>query len=122
MKKILLTGAIVASIFSGCATITQDNTQGVTFASVPSGAKIYIDGQVKGVTPVTIQLDKGDAEKVKFEKEGYSSVEKELETSVDGWFFGNIIFGGLLGSSTDAVTGNMYEYTPNTYTIELKKK
>ena len=122
MKKILLIGALVASLFSGCATITQDNTQAVSFNSIPNGAKVYVDGQVKGITPVTLQLDKGDVKKVKFEKEGFLTSEKEISKSVDAWFFGNIIFGGLFGSTTDAVTGNMYEYTPNNYTVELKKK
>jgi hypothetical protein len=125
MKKIIKTGVailITTSIFTGCATITQDSAQPVTFNSIPEGAKVYVNGQLKGKTPMTIQIEKGDKNQFKLMKEGYSTIEKPLETEVDGWFWGNIIFGGVLGSTTDNMSGNMYEFTPNSYMIELKKK
>ena len=31
------------------------------------------------------------------------------------WFWGNVLFGGLIGSSTDAATGAMWKFAPNSY-------
>ena len=122
MKKQLLTLAILSTIFTGCATLTQDSVQPLTFTSMPEGALVYIDGALKGKTPVTIQVEKGEAKQLEFKKDGYSTVTQPLSKNVSGWFFGNILIGGLLGSTTDAASGNMYEYTPNNYNVELKKK
>ena len=37
----------------------------------------------------------------------------KLDSSLSGWYFGNIIFGGLIGMLiVDPVTGAMYNLTP----------
>ena len=45
--------------------------------------------------------------------DGYYPYEMQIQRTVDGWFFGNLIFGGLLGIVIDAVSGSMYQLTPN---------
>jgi hypothetical protein len=44
----------------------------------------------------------------------------ELETVVNGWFFGNIALGGLIGSTTDATTGSIHRYSPSQYMVTLE--
>ena len=43
----------------------------------------------------------------------------EFFTSMDGWFWGNIIIGGLFGSTTDAVSGAVNKYSPDQYFVTL---
>jgi hypothetical protein len=55
-----------------------------------------------------------------FEKEGYKPLTMPLATKMDGMFWGNIVLGGFLGSTTDSATGAMYEYSPSQYMVTLQ--
>ena len=47
---------------------------------------------------------------VKFEKPGYESRTVPVEFKLDGWYFGNILIGGLIGMLiVDPATGAMYK-------------
>lgn len=118
----------VASLFcagtmclTGCASIVSGRTQEVTFKSVPDGATVIINGREMGKTPFTYAIDRKADQTLTFQKEGYKTETLPLATRTNGWFFGNIIFGlyGLLSSTTDSVTGAVYEYSPTFYQITL---
>jgi hypothetical protein len=48
-----------------------------------------------------------------FELPGYSQAEIKLDSSVSGWYFGNLLLGGLIGMLiVDPLTGAMYNLTP----------
>jgi len=106
----------------GCASIIEGKTQAVTFNSEPSGAQVIINGMPMGVTPATITLKKNeyDNANVVFKKEGHQDQQANLNTKVTGWFWGNIISGGLLGSATDAISGAMWEYSPDRHFVTLR--
>ena len=115
-------GSLVAAIFfSGCASVMHGTRQPVTFSSQPSEAQVYLDGELKGVTPITIDLERGKYSSLTISKEGYATQNKAIGDKIDPIFWGNIIIGGVVGSSTDAGTGAMYQYDPNSYFIELQK-
>jgi PEGA domain len=105
----------------GCASIIEGRTQSITFNSEPSGAQIVINGVPMGVTPATITIKKSeyDNANVQFKKEGYQEQHASLHTKVTGWFWGNVISGGLLGSATDAISGAMWEYSPDKYFVTM---
>jgi len=44
-----------------------------------------------------------------------------LDTRMNGWFWGNIVIGGLFGSSTDGVSGAVYAYSPSQYLVTLEQ-
>jgi hypothetical protein len=123
---------LVSGIFlSSCASIIHGSNQTVDFTSQPSGATITIDGRKIGVTPKSIPLKRkgrlpgevsGKKEyQVKIEMDGYYPYEIKIKREVDGWFFGNLIFGGLLGIIIDAGTGNMYKLSPNQVVAQMGK-
>lgn len=114
---IVVTFLIVSA--QGCATIVSGKKQEMTFNSEPEGATVTVSGRVLGKTPMTLQLDKKTDQSVTFEKEGYKSQTMQLTTTIDGWFWGNIVIGGLFGSTTDAVTGAVHEYAPSQYYVTL---
>ena len=35
------------------------------------------------------------------------------------WFWGNILFGGVFGSTTDGLSGSVHEYSPSQFFITL---
>ncbi|WP_122859573.1 hypothetical protein, partial [Pseudomonas viridiflava] len=68
-----------------------------------------------GVTPDEVTLRAGagyfDGEKytVTYRKDGYTSSTQTLESGIDGWYWGNIVIGGLIGMLiVDPATGAMY--------------
>ena len=119
MKKIVYL-ALVISIFAvtGCASIMKGTSQVLTFTSEPEGATVIIDGKEFGKTPLDIKLKKNKYSNVMFKKEGYKSRSAIIEKQFDGIALINV-FWDL--STTDLITGAIFEYSPSQYYIELKK-
>jgi hypothetical protein len=115
-------GFIVGTAFlaSGCATIVGGGSkQQVTFNSEPADATVTVQGKVLGKTPLTVQVDRAKNMAVTVEKEGYKTFTTQLSTRLNGWFWGNIVIGGLLGSTTDGASGAIHEYSPDQYFVTL---
>jgi len=117
MKRFLM--IVIAIVLGGCATIIDGKNQSVTFDSEPKGATVILNGKTLGITPTTVQIEKVKGQDLKIEKEGFKVYETQLSTHLDSWFWGNILIGGVIGSTTDGITGAMYEYQPNQYYISL---
>lgn len=131
IKKNLIAIISIAFIVSGCASIFTGSTQQVEFDSDPQGAtvvigkmktkdgkKIMVDSYDAGVTPLVVELSRKKI-MVEISKEGYETQEVQLGTTMNPWFLGNFIFGGVLGSSTDTSTGAINEYKPGKYMLTL---
>jgi len=118
--------AVVAlcAFFTGCATIVSRPTQVMTVTSVPEGASVKINNKSgaavhSGNTPMTVTLKKSrgyfkpERYTVHIAKEGYRNFDVTVEGAVNGWYFGNILFGGLIGLlAVDPATGAMYTLKP----------
>jgi hypothetical protein len=117
--RMLVVAAAVAA--SGCASILGDSRYPVAVSSAPAGGCLVItdrNGQVvhSGNTPSTVTLKSGKSYfsgqtyTLRFKKEGYPDKTMELDSSVSGWYWGNILFGGLIGMLiVDPATGAMYK-------------
>jgi len=54
------------------------------------------------------------------EATNYYPYEVHVKLTVDGWYFGNVLFGGLIGILiVDPATGAMYTLKPNELNINL---
>ncbi|MDR3163259.1 MAG: hypothetical protein LBT81_05330 [Helicobacteraceae bacterium] len=106
----------VALGFSGCATLVGGGEQSVTLqtadgkqaeATVMSGS-----GSQIVTLPATIIVKRANVPlSVNVKETGTTSGGSYSQSpKVNPWFFGNIITGGLIGSTTDAVTGSMWIY------------
>jgi uncharacterized protein YceK len=109
-------------LLSGCASIVSGTKQEVSFQSTPDSATVTVNGRVLGKTPFTNQLDKKADQTVVFTKDGYKPVVMQLTTSLDPWFWGNIVLGGLIGSTVDGISGAVNQYAPSQYHITLEKE
>ncbi|HHT9160120.1 MAG TPA: PEGA domain-containing protein [Candidatus Brocadiaceae bacterium] len=108
----------IGLFMAGCASVIKGTSQTVTFDSNPEGAKVMIDGRPFGVTPLSVSLAKNKYSNITFEKEGYKSRSMVLGKQFDAIALINI-FWDL--STTDLITGAIYEYSPNQYYVDLKK-
>jgi hypothetical protein len=119
MKRILLAVTALSTLSFGSATIASGTSQSISFNSEPEGVSVLLDGQMKCKTPCTVSVKKNAFSNITFKKEGYQSQNVPLTTSMDGVGILNI-FWDL--STTDAITGALWEYAPNSYMVEMKKK
>lgn len=127
-----LSGVLSALFFTtGCATIISDRSYPVSFISEPPGAQIEVkdsDGKTlfSGVTPTTESLDAGNGYftrgryTVSSSKEGYTPATQKITASMNGWYWGNFLIGGLIGFLiVDPLTGAMFEIDDQTVTLNL---
>ncbi len=131
IKTLLLASLVFVFLFSSCATIFSKSTYPVTINTNPPGAKIIIkdrDGKevFLGTTPATVNLDadagyfrKGKYQ-VTFMKNGYETKVIPINAKLDGWYFGNILLGGVIGMLIiDPASGAMYKIDPEYITETL---
>jgi len=104
---------------SGCASIVSGTDQNLSFNSEPDDATVTVAGRVVGKTPLSVQIDKDENLAVTFEKDGYKTFSTQLSTTMDSWFWGNIVIGGVFGSTTDGMSGAMNEFSPDQYFVTL---
>ena len=100
--------AVAVLTFSSCATIFKGSTDEVKFSSDPVGAKVYVNGDMLGITPFPIELKSNKTYTIEFKKEGYETKTVLLNNSVGaGWVVLDVL-GGLIPIVIDAATGNWY--------------
>jgi len=81
MKAIkILSVVTLATVISSCATILRkDVDEQVVLSPKPDGALVYVNGQYKGVSPVTMNLDPSKTYDVKYIHPHYISESLTLE-------------------------------------------
>lgn len=112
---------LLAIVGTGCASIVSESKYPVSIVTEPSAAKIEIkdqNGVVRyvGTSPTTAVLDSGSGfftrarYTVTASKDGYNQATLPLQNSIDGWYWGNLLIGGLIGFLiVDPITGAMFE-------------
>lgn len=120
--KVSLLLVLTMFCLGGCASIISGRSQQLSFSSNPQGATVKVNGKIIGSTPISSTLPKKSGQLLVFEKEGYKPLSMQLETHLDPWFWGNIVLGGFVGSTTDGISGAVNEYSPNQYMISLEQE
>ncbi len=119
--KVLLS-IFVFIVLTGCATIISGRTQEIGISSSPTGAKVIVNGEEKGKTPIAVKLARKDKHFIRIELEGYKPYEVVLVRKINAWVLGNILFGGLIGLAVDAITGAIYKLEPEQIDAKLERK
>jgi len=124
MKKllILLNITVVTLVLSSCATMFGNKDRTVRVQSVPSGAKVYLNGVRNENTPTQVALGNITTNSyiIRVEKPGYTIFEQPVKTSFQPVGLLNILF--WPGFIIDAVTGDMMKITNPNITAVLDKK
>lgn len=109
-----------ALLLPGCASMIDGNKYPIQIDSEPRGAAYTIADQhgkvfSHGTTPdmVTLTSNDGafDGEKYtfKFSQEGYEDQIVVLDSGMNGWMWGNLLLGGIIGSTIDLSTGAAFD-------------
>lgn len=114
---------ILFFILVGCATILQPGPDRIPVNSIPmQGAKVYLDGLLVATTPTTVDVPRKSECVIRIEMEGYEPIVIDRDKNVNGWFFGNLLIGGVIGITVDLITHNQGGYSEEPIVVELKAK
>ncbi len=118
---VIISFAIIIIFFDGCASLLKGVNEEVNIISEPNGAKVYVNGQMLGKTPLQIKLSAKNTHYIEFVKDGYEKKTFILSSSVEGqWIILDIIF-GLFPVIIDAATGSWYNFDNNYAGVFLEK-
>jgi hypothetical protein len=118
-------------LLTGCASILDGGPKIVQISSNPPGAKVSIyDKTGKEIdsqnTPASVALKRvhgylnPEDYKLVFENPGYYPYELHVKSTLDGWYLGNVLFGGLIGIViVDPATGDMFTLSPREVNCNL---
>jgi hypothetical protein len=97
--------------YQGTSQVVAINTPGVSDSTCTLISSTI--GTQTVVTPATLTLAKGsDNISVRCRKDCYQDGVGVISSNMESMTAGNIIVGGLIGLSVDAMTGAMNKYTP----------
>lgn len=133
----LFKGSIIfllsVSILTSCASIVSKSSWPFTVDSNPTGAKVTITNKAGrevylGKTPAAMKLKSGsgffgkESYTVALSMNGFETRKVTVDCKLNGWYFGNVIFGGLIGMLiVDPATGAMYKLDGEGVTENLVK-
>ena len=130
----LTTVALIFSVlFSNCATIVSRSSYPILVKSDPAGATVSITDKkgkevFKGISPSTVILKSGAgyfsrAEyQVKISISGYTDQTIPVLYKLNGWYFGNLLFGGIIGMLIiDPASGAMWKLETPPINVTLAK-
>lgn len=109
----------------GCATLFKGKDQKVKISSSPDSARVVIKttGGVQiseGRTPMVARVSKKNEYVVTVSLPNYKDASVTiLKDGIEGWFWGNILCGGIIGIIIDASNGAMNELSPNEISVTL---
>ena len=124
MKNLFTALMLVAILAAGtsCATIFSKSTYPISLGSTPSGASVTVvnrAGRVvyTGATPSTVRLKsaagymKPEDYSITFQLPGAAPQTYAVLCTLDGWYFANLLLGGLVGMLVvDPASGAMYRF------------
>lgn len=115
MKKFTIL-VLITILFTSCASILTGSKRTVLFETNPSGAKVYVNGFEKGVTPAQIKVRADD--RIDFRLENY----KERVVVMDSKFNLVSILNGIsiIGWGIDALTGSLQRVDTKYVKVDLE--
>jgi len=132
LNKTLLI-VLLLPFLSGCASIVSKSNWPFSVDSNPSGAKVVITNKkgtevYSGRTPAALKLKSGagffskESYTISLSLDGYETRKVNLECKVNGWYFGNLLIGGVIGMLiVDPATGAMYKLDNTGITENLSR-
>lgn len=99
----------------------------LTIESNPPGAEVFMGAEHIGTTPFTKRFERVtfEAPEITLRKKGYKPQTVTLERTLATPALGNLVFilttMGVTSWGIDAASGNMIQYTPTSYLIDLQR-
>lgn len=124
MKRLTAVLVLIPIIFSlgGCATIFKGTSSPLRLNSDPENAKVYINGEYVGRTPLKMHLQGNHTYTIEFHKEGFAPVVRQVHSRIGaGWIVVDIIC-GVVPVLVDAITGAWFHLEQQHVSAILKRQ
>jgi hypothetical protein len=114
-------------VSTGCATIAGGgSSQPVSFQSSPESATFTVQASsglemAQGATPSVVSLPRSNEYQVRINLEGYQPQSVALTRGINGWIWGNLFVGWILGFGIDFLTGSAYKLEPASIQVGLRQ-
>lgn len=114
-------------VLAGCATLLGGGTsQPVTLDATPSEASYTVISSSgiemsSGPVPATITLPRKNEYQVRVELDGYETRNVALTKGLNGWVWGNLVFGWIVGFAIDFISGSAYKLEPAMVNVTLER-
>jgi hypothetical protein len=100
--------------------------QEITFQATPEEARVEVVDAVgisygSCITPCKLDLKRKEKYKVVFSKPGYDTVRVAIDHRTNGWIWGNILLGGVIGLVIDFTSGSAYKLSPRDVSATLSE-
>ena len=115
--KLSLFAAI--TLTSACGALFNSGPARVAFNSNPAGAEVWVDGTLRGTTPLSLELSKDHGYSVVMKKAGYMDATYNLERRIGTTWLILDILGGVLPIVVDAATGDWYTLSSDNVLLNL---
>jgi hypothetical protein len=101
---------------SACASIVSGTDSTTYLETKPVDARCRMHGQDftrEVVTPTSVPLpSKASPITIECGADGYLRTVQQVDAEMDGWVFGNLIFGGIIGGVVDIARGAGKKFPP----------
>jgi hypothetical protein len=111
----------------GCATIVGGGShQAVTVQSTPAAANFTIQSSsglqiAQGTTPSTVRLPRKNEYQIQISMQGYQPQSTALTKGTNGWIWGNLLVGWIVGFAVDFLTGSAYKLEPALVQVTMQR-
>ncbi len=107
-------------LLSACATILNSRkSASIDIDCNVKASTVRVDGAIVGTTPTRVHVDAVDESVISVEADGYAAESKQIERYLSGWFWGNILLGGVPGMLIDWIGGGMWSVDEGEITFHL---
>lgn len=121
MLFLLLSGMVVAMWAGGCATVVTGKYQNVPVTSDPPGVKVRASTGEYLITPGSFNLVRNQDHTLVAEYPACEPQQAQLKHGVQGWFWGNILLGGIIGGVVDLASGSCDKLVPKKVHFDFTK-
>ena len=112
---------ILLLLTNGWASIICGDKQDIGINSEPSGCRVrvFYEGretvklELDENTPTAVRIPRWAKHvRIRVDKEGYHPQQLTITRSINGWLFGNLLIGGVIGIGIDFMSGAAYKLSP----------
>lgn len=123
----VLVGGTASLLMSSCATIVSGGDPSITIdGNVDEPVNITTSRQTyqRVFLPAVVRVNrhKLDGQRIHITSENYQFNDIILEKSVNGWAFGNILLGGLIGWGVDLGTNSVSKPSQTHFFVQPQPK
>jgi len=125
LNRVLCLLLVVVLTSSGCAAILGGGSnQPVSIEATPSSARYVIRSSAgiqmsSGNLPTSVILPRKNEYQIDISLDGYETQTVALSRGTNGWIWGNLVIGWIVGFAVDFLTGAAYKLEPAVVSVTL---